>query len=64
MQWLRRQRFKAAHALIIAMMNGEEPPLPLKQVAQRCGYINFSAFSRDFSRLHGLPPSRLLRQKR
>ena len=63
MQWLRRQRLEAAHALIDAIARGEQAPLSLRQVAQRCGYINFSAFSRDFSRLHGFPPSRLLRRR-
>lgn len=63
MQWLRRQRLDTAHALIQAMASGEQGPLSLKQVAQRCGYINFSAFSRDFSKRHGVPPSQLRRRQ-
>lgn len=63
MQWLRRQRLEAAHALIQAIACGQEGPLSLKQVAQRCGYLNFSAFSRDFSKRHGFPPSQLLRRR-
>lgn len=63
MQWLRRQRLETAHSLIVAMASGGEQPLSLKQVAHRCGYINFSAFSRDFSALHGYPPSHVLRRR-
>jgi len=62
-QWLRRQRLEAARGLIEAIASGELGPLSLKQVAQRCGYINFSAFSRDFSKRHGVPPSHLLRRR-
>ena len=64
MQWLRRQRLSTAHALIRASAEGLEPPLQLQALAQRCGYINYPAFSRDFSRLYGMAPSRLLRQVR
>lgn len=62
MQWLRRQRLETAHALIGAIASGQQGPLSLRQVAQRCGYINFSAFSRDFAKQHGFPPSQLLRR--
>lgn len=63
MQRLRRQRRKAAHGLIQAITSGNQPPLNLRQVVQRCGSINVSAFSRDVPRLHGLPPSQLLRRR-
>ena len=63
MQWLRRQRLETAHTLILAIARGEQGPLSLRQVAQRCGYINYSAFSRDFSRRHGTTASQLLRRR-
>lgn len=63
MQWLRRQRLETAHALVLAIARGEQGPLSLRQVAERCGYINYSAFSRDFSRLHGVTASQLLHRR-
>ena len=64
MQWLRRQRLEAAHSLIQALAAGSAPPLSIAEVGRRCGYINLSAFSRDFSSRFGVAPSRLLRQAR
>lgn len=63
MQWLRRQRLEAAHGLIAAIASGAELPLTMKQVARQCGYLNLSAFSRDFSSLYGYPPSQLMRSR-
>ncbi len=63
MQWLRRQRLETAHALVLAIARGEQGPLSLRQVAERWGYINYSAFSRDFSRLHGVTASQLLHRR-
>lgn len=56
-QWLRRQRLDAARALL--QDHGGEP-LSVAEVGRRCGYINLSHFSRDFSDRFGMPPSRLL----
>jgi AraC-like DNA-binding protein len=60
MQWLRRQRLKSAWELL------QDPvaSLTVTQVAQRCGYINLSAFSRDFSSHFGVSPRQLQRQAR
>lgn len=63
MQWLRRQRLEAAHGLIVAIAQEREAPLSITQVARRCGYLNLSAFSRDFAAIYGYPPSRLLRRR-
>lgn len=64
MQWLRRQRLEAAHGLIQALAAGSAAPLSIADVGRRCGYINLSAFSRDFSLRFGIAPSRLLRRGR
>lgn len=63
MQWLRRQRLEASHALIAAIAAGGHEPLSIRQVARRCGYLSLASFSRDFSRCYGAPPSRLLRRR-
>lgn len=64
MQWLRRQRLQAAHRLISAIASGAEQRLSVQQVAQQCGYLSLSAFSRDFAMTYGYPPSQLMRQRR
>lgn len=63
-QWLRRQRLESAHSLIQAIATGSAPPVSIAEIGRRCGYINLSAFSRDFSQRFGVAPSRLLRQSR
>lgn len=61
-QWLRRQRLKAAHDQIVSMAERQGPTAGLAAVARRCGYSTLSGLSRDFSALYGYSPSRLLRQ--
>ena len=60
MQWLRRQRLESACQLL------QDPAanLSVTQVAQSCGYINLSAFSRDFSSRFGASPRQLRLQAR
>ncbi len=60
MQWLRRQRLESACQLLQDPVDS----LTVTQVAQRCGYINLSAFSRDFSSHFGVSPRQLQRQVR
>lgn len=62
-QWLRRQRLKRAHDQLMAMAQGSAQAAAVGSVARRCGYINLSAFSRDFSAMYGYPPSRLLQRR-
>jgi AraC-like DNA-binding protein len=62
-QWLRRQRLEAAHSLLAAAASGQQPPLSMAEVGRRCGYINASAFSRDFAQRYGVPPSRVGRSE-
>lgn len=64
MQWLRRQRLEAGHALIASIASGRHELLSIKQVARRCGYCSLSSFSRDFSSVYGVPPSRMLSGRR
>lgn len=61
-QWLRRQRLKAAHDQIVSMAGRLGPTAGLAAVARRCGYSTLSGLTRDFSSLYGYSPSRLLRQ--
>lgn len=59
MQWLRRQRLERAFAML------QDPPAhaSVTAVAQACGYLNTSAFSRDFVARYGIRPSFLLRRQ-
>jgi AraC-like DNA-binding protein len=58
MQWLRQQRLAKAKALL------EQPTAhrSLGQVAQACGYLSQTSFSRDFLARYGERPSRLQRR--
>lgn len=60
MQWLRRQRLESARLLL----QDPSSALNVTQVAHACGYINLSAFSRDFSARFGISPRQLQRQSR
>jgi AraC-like DNA-binding protein len=56
MQWVRQQRMELArHKLERAPLNQS-----VWNVGLDCGYINFSAFSRDYRRTFGVSPSRHL----
>ena len=58
MQWLRQQRLdKAMH-----MLRQSGSQLSLSQVAQSCGYLSQSSFSRDFLKRFGQRPSKVRRQ--
>jgi transcriptional regulator GlxA family with amidase domain len=57
MQWVRERRLNRAKELL----KQADPPLSVLSVAQRCGYSNLSAFSRDFRQWSGQRPSELLR---
>lgn len=57
MQWLRQQRLESAfHQLL----NQQVKP-SIGQVAQSCGYLNLSTFSRDFRERFGLTASQVMR---
>ena len=56
MQWLRQQRLEAAYHQLV--QGGGR--LSIRQVAQACGYLNVSAFSRDFKTRFGRPPRQVL----
>ena len=56
MQWLRQQRLEAAHHHLV----NARGKLSVSQVARACGYLNLSAFSRDFRLRFGIPPRLLL----
>ena len=60
MQWLRRRRLDRAMALLLQ----PEPGETISRVATRCGYMNLSAFSRDFLAQHRRRPSDVLRNNR
>jgi AraC-like DNA-binding protein len=56
MQWVRLQRMELArHKLERAPLNQS-----VWNVGLDCGYVNFSAFSRDYRRIFGVSPSRHL----
>ena len=57
MQWLRQQRLEKAMRLL--QESGGQ--LSLIQVAQSCGYISQSSFSRDFLKRFGQRPSKVRR---
>ena len=57
MQWLRQQRLEKAMRLL--QVSGGQ--LSLVQVAQSCGYISQSSFSRDFLKRFGQRPSKVRR---
>jgi AraC-like DNA-binding protein len=57
MQWLRQQRLEKAMRLL--QESGGQ--LSLSQVAQSCGYISQSSFSRDFLKRFGQRPSKVRR---
>ncbi|MFM7393453.1 MAG: helix-turn-helix domain-containing protein [Cyanobium sp.] len=58
MQWLRRQRLAKARSL----MAQANPHRSLHELAQACGYLSTSSFSRDFLSRYGERPSRVLRR--
>lgn len=60
MQWLRRQRLESA----FEQLQHPQPAQTVTAVAQSCGYISLSCFSRDFSSRFQISPSVLLRQAR
>jgi AraC-like DNA-binding protein len=60
MQWLRQQRLEKAMRLL--QESGGQ--LGLSQVAQSCGYISQSSFSRDFLKRFGQRPSKVRRLNR
>jgi AraC-like DNA-binding protein len=53
MQWLRQQRLARAHTML-QMRQGDS----IGAVAQACGYLSQSSFSRDYRLRFGVPPSR------
>lgn len=57
MQWLRQQRLEKA----MRLLQGSSGQLSLSQVAQSCGYISQSSFSRDFLKRFGQRPSKVRR---
>ena len=57
MQWLRQQRLEKAMRLL--QESGGQ--LGLNQIAQSCGYLSQSAFSRDFLKRFGQRPSKVRR---
>jgi transcriptional regulator GlxA family with amidase domain len=57
MQWLRQQRLEKAMRLL--QESGGQ--LGLSQVAQSCGYVSQSSFSRDFLKRFGQRPSKVRR---
>jgi AraC-like DNA-binding protein len=57
MQWLRQQRLEKAMRLL--QESGGQ--LGLSQVAQSCGYLSQSSFSRDFLKRFGQRPSKVRR---
>ena len=60
MQDLRRQRLWLARQRLEQL--GNRPSVGA--LASSCGYLSLASFSRDFQRLFGIAPSRLLAQKR
>jgi AraC-like DNA-binding protein len=52
-QYLREARMAEAARLV------RQCTLPIKEIAQQCGYDNVSNFYRDFRRVHRLTPQRL-----
>lgn len=60
MQWLRQQRLQQA----FEQLQHPRPKLTVGAVAQGCGYLSLSSFSRDFARRFRITPSALLRQGR
>ena len=60
MQYLRRQRLWLARQRLEQL--GNRPSVGA--LASSCGYLSLASFSRDFQRLFGIAPSRLLAQKR
>ena len=60
MQWLRKQRLYLAYDKVRAGDAG----LTVSQVANSCGYLNLSSFSRDFNECFHVSASTMLRQAR
>lgn len=60
MQWLRLRRLDRA----MARLQQPEPGDSISRVAERCGYTNLAAFSRDFVAQHNRRPSEVLRSSR
>lgn len=60
MQWVRRQRLELAHQ----RLQNAEPGVTVAQVAQACGYVNLSSFSRDFNQRFGCSARQLLMEAR
>jgi len=58
MQWLRQQRLDKA----MRLLRESRGQLGLSQVAQSCGYLSQSSFSRDFLKRFGQRPSKVRRQ--
>jgi AraC-like DNA-binding protein len=58
MQWLRKQRLARAKALL----EHQGRRLTLTGVAQACGYLSLSSFSRDYQARYGERPSRVQRR--
>ncbi|MCP9776366.1 MULTISPECIES: helix-turn-helix domain-containing protein [unclassified Cyanobium] len=51
-QWLRRQRLEQARRMLERSASG----LSVSEVAQACGYLSLSGFSRDFRERFGMSP--------
>ena len=60
MQWVRRQRLELARQ----RLSDAEPGVTVTQVAQACGYISLSSFSRDFQQRYGRSARQLLMESR
>ena len=58
MQWLRQQRLDKG----MRLLQESRGQLGLSQVAQSCGYLSQSSFSRDFLKRFGQRPSKVRRQ--
>lgn len=57
MQWLRKRRLEQA----LTQLTNPQPRDTVSLIAQRCGYLSLSSFSRDFNQHYGQQPSAMLR---
>jgi transcriptional regulator GlxA family with amidase domain len=60
MQWLRRRRLHKARQLLLEALPANTK---IQQISLACGYINFSAFCRDYRREFGCTASADLRRR-
>jgi AraC-like DNA-binding protein len=57
MQWLRRRRLELA----LEQLSRGDAHDTVSSIAQRCGYLSLTSFSRDFTHVHRCKPSDILR---